>query len=221
MISSTGTPSTSQAGSYSGITISVSDGTADASLAPFSIQVTVENQSPVISGTPPATVTAGQSYSFRPTASDPEGQTLTFTIANKPTWASFSSSTGLLSGSPSGSNVGSYAGIVITVSDGTKSASLPSFSITVANAPTGSATLRWTPPTQNEDGSPITNLKGYRIYYGTNSSNLSSVVDIASAAIDSAVVEDLSPATWYFALKAYNTANVESAFSNIASKTIP
>jgi len=47
-----------------------------------------------ISGSPAATVTAGQVYSFTPSASDRWGRTLVFAIANKPSWATFSSSTG-------------------------------------------------------------------------------------------------------------------------------
>jgi len=137
-----------------------------------------------------------------------------------PSWASFDIVTGRLSGTPTSAQVGTYSNIVISVSDGSLSATLPAFSITVADVQTGSATLRWTPPTLNEDGSPITNLRGYRVYYGTSSTNLSTVLELANPGLTSAVVENLSPATWYFAVKAYNTANVESALSNIASKTI-
>jgi hypothetical protein len=215
-----GTPTQEHVGSYSNIVISVSDGAASATLAPFSIVVASSNRAPTISGTPPTSVTAGQAYSFRPTASDPDGQALTFSIAGKPSWANFNTTNGTLSGTPTSSDVGSYASIVITASDGSLSASLPAFAITVAEVQTGSATLSWTPPTLNEDGSPLTNLKGYRIYYGTSSSNLGTMIDIPNSGVTSAIVENLSPATWYFALKAYNTSNVESSLSNIASKTI-
>jgi hypothetical protein len=58
------------------------------------------------------------------------------------------------------------------------------------------------------------------VYYGTNSANLGTTLDIPNAGIATAVIENLSPATWYFAVKAYNTANVESSLSNLASKTI-
>jgi hypothetical protein len=216
-----GTPTSTQSGTYSGIVISVSDGTASDALPAFTIEVTAANRPPVISGTPGTSVTTGQPYSFAPTASDPDGgQTLTFSIANRPSWANFDPGNGRLSGTPASSHVGTYSGIVITVSDGAASASLPAFSITVADVQTGSATLRWSPPTLNEDGSPLTNLRGYRVYYGTSSANLTSVLEIPNAGVTSAVVENLSSATWYFALKAYNTSNVESGFSNIASKTI-
>jgi hypothetical protein len=178
------------------------------------------NRAPTISGAPATSLTTGQTYSFQPTATDPDGQTLTFSIANRPAWASFNTSTGRLTGTPSSAQTGTFAGISITVTDGTASASLPAFSITVSAPQTGSATLRWTPPTQNEDGTPIDNLSGYRVYYGTSTSNLTQVLTIPGASITSAVIENLTPATWYFALKAYNSSNVESSFSNIASKTI-
>lgn len=214
-----GTPTA--AGTYANVTISVSDGSAQTSLAPFSIAVVSSNRPPVISGNPPTAVTSGQAYTFTPTASDPDGQTLTFSISGRPNWANFNTTTGRLSGTPSSTQTGIYSSITISVSDGISSVSLPAFSITVAAVPTaGSATLRWTPPTLNEDGTPIENLSGYRVYYGTNASNLSQVLNIASPAITSAVIENLYAGTWYFALKAYNSANVESSFSNIASKTI-
>jgi hypothetical protein len=219
-----GTPTSSMAGlTFSGIVVSVSDGKVATSLPAFSISVSAPNAAPTISGTPAASVVAGQAYSFQPTASDPENQTLTFSISGRPAWAtSFSTTTGRLSGTPTSTNVGTYSNIVISVSDGTNTVPLPSFSITVtpAGTTTGSATLRWTPPTLNEDGTPIENLAGYRVYYGTNSSNLTQVVTIASPSVTSAVIQNLTPATWYFALKAYNAANVESSFSNVASKTI-
>ena len=109
---------------------------------------------------------------------------------------------------------------MISVTDGTASASLPAFAISVTQVATGSATISWTPPTQNTDGSSLTNLAGYRLYYGTNSASLTQTVQIANAGASSFVVDNLSPATWYFAVKAYNTSGAESDFSALASKTI-
>ena len=219
----TGTPTSSMAGlTFSGIVISVSDGAASTNLPAFSISVSAPNRAPTITGTPAASVIAGQAYSFQPTASDPENQRLTFSIVGQPSWANFSTTTGRLSGTPTSGDVRTYSGIVIRVSDGTTTVPLPTFSIavTAAGTTTGSATLRWTPPTRNEDGTPIENLAGYRVYYGTSTGNLNQVITIASPTVTSAVIQNLTPATWYFALKAYNAANVESSFSNIASKTI-
>lgn len=138
-----GTPASANVGTYPNITISVSDGQKTVSLPTFSIQVTGSTtaQPPTISGSPTASVNAGQAYSFTPTASGPSGSTLTFSVANLPPWAAFSSSTGRLSGTPAGSNVGTFSNIVISVSDGQLSASLAPFSIQVkAVAPTISGT---------------------------------------------------------------------------------
>jgi hypothetical protein len=147
----TGTPTDQQVGTYSNIVVSVSDGQASASLAPFAVQVTAANRAPTISGTPATTVTTGQAYSFRPTASDPDGDTLTFTIANKPAWASFDTTNGTLSGTPT--TAGTHSGITISVSDGQASSALPAFSIVVPNA-NRAPTIAGTPPTTATVGQP-------------------------------------------------------------------
>ena len=176
------------------------------------------NQPPVISGTPAASVRAGQAYGFTPTASDPEGQTIGFAIVNKPVWATFDAATGRLSGTPVSTQVGTYSNIIITVSDGRASATLAPFSITVQPV-SRSATVSWTPPTTYVDGSPITNLAGFRIFYGRSLIGFTQSVTIPSPAITSAMIEGLSSGTWYFAVKAYTTSNVESDFSQIRQKT--
>lgn len=179
-----------------------------------------ENNAPTISGTSVGTINVGANYSFRPTANDADGDSLTFSIENKPSWAEFNSRTGRLSGTPTAADVGVYHNIVITVSDGLDSASLPAFSLTVNQISLGSATVSWMPPTQNTDGSALTNLAGYRIVYGTSSSKLDQTVQISNPGVSTYVVENLSPGTWYFAVKAYASNGVESDLSNLASKTI-
>ncbi|HSN72238.1 MAG TPA: putative Ig domain-containing protein [Steroidobacteraceae bacterium] len=217
-----GRPGSTAIGTYSGIEITVSDGTDTATLPTFSIAVLEPpNSAPVISGSPSRTVTAGTSYGFTPTASDADGDSLTFSIQNAPSWTNFSTSTGRLSGVPTVSDVGTYGSIVITVSDGQASTSLGAFSITVEQVSNGSVTLSWTAPTQNTDGTVLTDLAGYRIIYGTNSSNLDQQVQLMNPGLTTAVVENLAAGTWYFAVKALNAASVESDLSNVASKTIP
>jgi hypothetical protein len=219
-----GTPTASHVGTYSNITIRVTDGFKTASLPAFTITVKGAgsgNTPPVISGTPATSVVAGNTYAFRPSASDANGDPLNFSIANKPGWAAFSTSTGRLSGTPTSSHVGSYANITIRVSDGKATTSLPAFAITVSDVTNGSATLSWTPPTSNTNGTQLTNLAGYRILYGTSANSLSRSVQIANPGVATYVVSNLSPATWYFAVRSYNTTGVESALSNVASKTIP
>ena len=209
-----------QAGTYSGITISTSDGQLTASLAPFSISVTAVNRTPTIVGAPAATATAGQPYSFVPMASDPDGQKLSFSISGKPSWANFDSATGALTGTPSDTQVATYSNIVISVTDGQASASLSPFSITVDKAAAGWASLSWVPPTENVDGTPITNLAGYRIRYGQSAGSLTQTLTIPNPAVTGATIEALKTGTWYFAVSAYTAANVESELSNLAQKTV-
>ena len=216
-----GRPSAQQVGLYAGIVISASDGTDSAVLPAFAVTVT-ESGAPSISGTPVNSVAVGSEYSFTPAASAANGEALSFSIANKPSWASFDESTGELSGTPEAGDVGTTSGITISVSDGAQSSSLPAFAISVSQAgsDSGSATLSWTPPQQNTDGTPLTNLAGYHLYYGTNSSSLSKSIKISNSGVSTYVITDLSKGTWYFSVKAYNSKNVESDFSARVSKTI-
>ncbi len=129
-----GTPGASNVGMTGNIEIIATDGTQRASVGPFSINVLPQQSqpgAPSISGTPAAAVAAGSGYSFTPVASGPNGHALTFSILNAPSWASFIASTGQLSGTPPAADVGTYSDILITVSDGHASASLPAFSIQV------------------------------------------------------------------------------------------
>jgi hypothetical protein len=173
-----------------------------------------------MTGTPQATVMQGAAYAFQPTASDPDGDTLTFTVANAPAWAAFDTATGRLSGTPAAQHVGTTSGIVITASDGTLTTALPAFSITVQALAIGSATLSWLPPTQNTDGSPLTNLAGYKIYWGTQQGTYPNSTTLNNPGLATYVVEGLAPGTYFFVATAINTVGVESAFSGVASKTI-
>lgn len=220
-----GTPSTSNEGSFSNITISAVTACSNSSLAPFSIQVTAPASPPTISGTPASAVTAGSAYSFQPTASDPDGDALSFSVQNKPAWASFSGTSGTLSGTPTSTDVGTYSNIIISVSDGTSSVSLAPFSISVnsstTTATTGTANLTWTAPTTNTDGTPITNLAGYYVYYGTSASSLSQMVQVAGATMTTCSIAQLASGTWYFAVTAYLSDGTQSAPSNVVSATLP
>uniref|UniRef100_UPI0021CAAF4D putative Ig domain-containing protein n=1 Tax=Parapedobacter soli TaxID=416955 RepID=UPI0021CAAF4D len=139
-----GTPHNEDVGVTTGIIITVSDGSLDASLPAFDLEVVNVNDAPTISGTPATTVNQDAAYSFTPTAADIDaGDVLTFSITNKPDWATFNANTGELSGTPHNEDVGVTTGIIITVSDGSLDASLPAFDLEVVNvndAPTISGT---------------------------------------------------------------------------------
>ena len=226
-----GKPGTSLVGrTYSNITIRVSDGRVTVSLPAFSIRVgaatSTANTAPTISGSPPTSVRVGQSYYFRPTASDREGNALTFSIVNRPSWATFNASNGTLSGTPGSGTTGSYANVTIRVSDGRLTSSLPPFAINVQPASTGGgggtgvAALAWVPPLRRTDGSLLTNLAGYRVRYGTSASNQPTVIQISSPLITTAVVTQLGQGTWYFSVCAYDAAGVASAYTAPVSITI-
>jgi Putative Ig domain len=213
----------SQTGTYGNIVIRVSDGRLTTSLPAFSITVTTaSNTAPTISGTPSNSATAGQTYSFQPSATDANGDVLTFSIQNRPAWATFSPTTGRLAGTPTTSHVGTYSNIVISVTDGKVTRSLSGFSIVVRSSATssGSATLSWNAPTRNADGSPLTNLAGFRVYYGTTAGSYTRSVQLPSPTMTGVVIEDLAAARWYFAVKSYNSSGVESTFSSSVSKLI-
>jgi hypothetical protein len=180
------------------------------------------NRAPSISGSPATTAYVGKVYAFQPTASDPDGNKLTFKISMKPAWATFSTTTGTLTGTPSSSHIGTYSNIVISVSDGITTKSLPKFSIKVVQgaSTTSPVTLSWVPPTQNVDGTQLTNLVGYQIYYGKVSGQYAYSVSVGSSSITSAVIENLEPATWYFAIRAVTSSGTQSNFSAQLSKTV-
>lgn len=213
------------AATFSDIVICVSAGASRSCLPAFAVKVlTLPDDPPVLSGKPAATATVGSAYSFQPTARDPNGRKLTFGIWGKPAWLNFDSATGRLYGTPTAADVRRYGPIGITASDGYYQGDLPSFAITVpsqgAALPPSGVTIAWTPPTENTNGSALTNLAGYHLYYGTTQSNLSKVVEITNPGLASYVLSDLSSGTWYFALTSINTAGVESARSTVISTVV-
>ena len=85
---------------------------------------------------------------------------------------------------------------------------------------TGSAALSWTAPTARTDGSPLTNLAGYKIYYGRMSGIYDYRIDISNPGVLTYLVENLVSGNWYFALAAYDSEGFESDRSNEAIRKI-
>ena len=171
-----------------------------------------------ISGSPPSVILPGRSFAFRPSASDRYGNTLRFSITGQPVWASFDPADGALAGTPGPSDVGSYA-VTIAVSDGSVQASL-SFALDVVQASARRTTLSWLAPQDRTDGSPLQNLAGFRVYYGTQPDALAEVIHVVNPGATSVVVENLTPGTWYFAMTAVDAQGLESARSSVVSKSI-
>lgn len=175
------------------------------------------NTSPTITGTPTSNVSENSAYSFTPVANDTDGNKLTFSITNKPNWANFNIATGQLTGTPI--TTGHYPEIVISVSDGIATSSLPSFTIDVL----GTAVLNWSKPTLNTDGTDLTDLTGYVVYYGTspNTSELTKNIPISGGNTTTAIIENLSTGTtYYFAVASISASGGEGKKSNPASKII-
>lgn len=80
-------------------------GTTDGDRAtpPASNPPAAGNSAPRIWGAPGPEVIVGNAYSFTPSASDADSDTLAFSISGKPAWATFNTSTGRLSGRPGAS----------------------------------------------------------------------------------------------------------------------
>ena len=178
------------------------------------------NEPPQFSGSPMQTVLQNTRYEFRPSATDPDGDRLTFTVTQKPGWAAFDRKTGRLSGTPRPSDVGVYPNIRISVSDGRTSTSLPTFGITVTQTGSGSVTLSWLPPTENDDGTILRDLAGYRIYVGQSANALNRVIVLNNAGLTRYLIEDLSPARWHFAMTSVNSRGGESQRSTTVSKIV-
>ena len=84
----------------------------------------------------------------------------------------------------------------------------------------GSATLSWEAPTTNTNGTALTDLAGYRIYYGASTEQLDHTVQIGTVGLQTYVVEGLEPGNWYFAVMALAANGAESRLSDIVLKTI-
>lgn len=181
---------------------------------------TQENIAPVISGNPSTSITAGKVYSFIPNSTDANSDILTYTITNRPAWTNFNTTNGQLSGTPTAGDEAVYNNILITVSDGAVTVSLPEFSINVLPVASGTVTLSWTPPTTNADGSTLEDLAGYKIYYGTTIGNYPNVITLGNASLSTYIVENLAPDEYFFVITSLDDAGNESVYSNMATKTV-
>lgn len=127
-----GTPVNADTGTTNDVTISVTDGNETVALTAFALTVNYHNSPPPsITGTPVAHIVYGNAYSFTPGSSDADGDGLTFSIVNKPSWASLNTSTGALTGTPTAAESGYYSNIVISVTDGIDTTDLEAFDISV------------------------------------------------------------------------------------------
>lgn len=105
-------------------------------------------------------------------------------------------------------------------SGSSSSSSTSATSTTAATSGTVSATLSWAAPTENTNGTSVTDLAGYHIYYGTNENDLTQTVNVPGADATTYVVTGLSPGIYYFSINAYNSLGIDSNLSDVSSATI-
>lgn len=154
---------------------------------------------------------ATQQFTATGTYSDNSTQTLTASV----TWGSSNTGVATVSNA-SGSN-----GLGTAVTTGSTTISAASGSISgsaLLSVVDRSATLSWDAPTTNTDGTALTDLKGYKLYYGSASGSYGASIDVRN--VTSYTINNLAPGTYYFAVTAYNTAGTESGYSNEAGKVI-
>ena len=191
--------------------------TADIDVAGIS-----NNAPPTIVLAAVADAQVGTTFDYQPEAQDPESDTLRFSAANLPAWASLDTTSGRISGTPGPADAGVYESISITVADKAHKVVTAPFSITVNPAELGSgvASLQWEMPPSKVSGEPLDDLAGYRILYGRSSSDLDHSVLIKDPATTSYQFSTLTSGVWYFAVVAVNSNGLEGPPTTLATKSI-
>jgi hypothetical protein len=95
-----------------------------------------------------------------------------------------------------------------------------SYTLTCSWGGSGTATLNWTAPTRNSDGTTLTNLAGFKVLYGTSTSALTNTKSINDPRATSTSIGSLGAGTWYFTMRSVNSNGVESDNAAVQQKTI-
>lgn len=169
----------------------------------------------------PRAAWVGDPYAFRPTIYVRDGRTPTrFGAINAPQWASLAAD-GTLSGTPGPGDVGGYPGIYVVAYIGTEYAILGPFSIEVRDPATSPrVTLKWAPPRQNTDGTPLTDLRGYSILAARQGRLFEEVKRVGLPGITRVVIDRLEPGVWFFQVKALTSVGIESEPSALVWKPV-
>jgi hypothetical protein len=130
--------------------------------------------------------------------------------------AGLTSSTGAGSANPGSGAGGSAATGQVTSNTTPPPAADPPAPLTQSPPPAAVAAvnLAWSAPTENSDGTPLTDLKGYKIHYGTQSQNYTGSISVDNPTVTTYLVDSLPAGTYYFAVTAYNSVGAESSLSD-------
>ena len=126
-------------------------------------------------------------------------------------------------GSSQTGSVGSGGSVVTTPSDGSSGSQVGSGTgssgSTGGSATAKTVNLQWQAPTENSDGSPLTDLKGYKIHYGTESQTYTGEISVDNPTVTTFLVDSLGAGKYYFAVTAYNKSGTESSPSDEVTAT--
>jgi hypothetical protein len=211
-----GTPSASDVGDYPNVRVFASDGSSYAATPPFEITVGAPT---VTLLTSQLTAVVNEYFSFLATVKSVDGKAVDVSVENLPAWASAwthydgQTSWVVVYGTPTVQDIGVHWPTYIVASNGSltteKSAQIP-----VAVAPGDSWTVSSLAPTQNDDGSPLLDLAGYRYYVWSPNSDAPVITDAGLSGLPLRV-SGMAPGLWKVALTAYNSARRESRLSPI------
>jgi len=135
---------------------------------------------------------------------------LTFTLAWNTTGATSCTGTGAWNGAKAVAGSQVITGLTATANY-----------ILTCTAASGWADLSWTPPTQNTDGSPLTDLASYKVYQATTAAGVPTATPLVLPAPDNAhTITGLAPGTWYFAMKATNVPGIDSDITPTVNKVV-
>ena len=191
MTSSSYTTGYQDAGTHT-VTVTVSDGNLTDS-QDVTVTVNNVNQAPVLAAISPIVVNEGVTITLNPTATDSDGDTLTFNYSG---WMTSSAYT------TTDQDAGVHT-VTVTVSDGELTDS-QDVTITVLN--TNSNILAWDPNAE-------VGLAGYKVHYGISSENYNTTIDVGNQTTYN-ISELVSSGTYYFAVTAYDISGNESVYSN-------
>jgi len=104
----------------------------------------------------------------------------------------------------------------------TEPATIPTTPTANPSADTGTTTavLQWSAPQSMTDGSAVSGIVGYRVYYGKDVMQMNTKIDVMNPSVSTYVVEGLTPGTYYFAVSALHSSGGESSRSNAGMKVI-
>jgi len=81
--------------------------------------------------------------------------------------------------------------------------------------------VSWTAPVVNTDGTPLTDVNGYVISYGTSPTGLTKSMVVSDPGLTTGTVSNLAAGTYYFSIVTRNSTGTSSTASTVVSKTVP